>query len=63
MILAATTVVSLQCKEVHERLFYDFQKNECRVDQEALCFQIHYRMRAIITHGLYIFHPIFQCGL
>ena len=27
--------------------------------------QIHtiYRMRAIITHGLYMFYPIFHCGL
>ena len=25
------TVVSLQCKEVQERLFYDFQKDECRL--------------------------------
>ena len=27
------------------------------------CLFIVYRTRAIITRGLYIFYPIFQCGL
>ena len=38
-------------------------------EQKQLC-HIHYlfeysiyRLRAIITRGLYIFYPIFQCGL
>ena len=26
-------------------------------------FLARYRTGAIITHGLYIFYPIFQCGL
>ena len=31
--------------------------------ETTLCFRFIYRTRAIITRGLYLFYPIFHCGL
>ena len=41
------------CKSVKIKIMYPF----------LLSLQFAYRMRAIITSDLYIFYPIFHCGL
>ena len=40
----------------------EFQCNECRLVQTTT-YSLDYRTSAIITRDLYIFYPIFHCGL
>ena len=51
-----------QSQEFMISAFYDYPWNQKSQNARTSCI-FYYRMRAIISRGLYTFHPIFQCSL
>ena len=49
------------CRPSSTGRYVNLQNTEKSFDH-VYCSDKIYRMRAIITRGLYIFHPIFQCN-